>query len=48
MPEEKMNQAINGFPQYAWGYSLTLLNELLQNKDEAKIAFESIGKKEYR
>ena len=46
MLEEKLHQAIEQCPQYHWGYTLTLLNELLQNKDGTKIAFESIGVKE--
>jgi hypothetical protein len=42
MLEEKLNLGITRYPQYPWKYTLTLLNELLQNKDGSKIAFESM------
>lgn len=42
MLEEKLNLGIKRYPQYPWKYTLTLLNELLQNKDGSKIAFESM------
>jgi len=40
MLAEKLSQASAQFPRYQWGYTTHLLNELLNNKDEAKIAFE--------
>jgi len=40
MLEEKLHQAMQQYPHYAWGYTVELLNELLQNADGTKIAFE--------
>ena len=41
MLAEKLSQARQQFPQFTWSYTVELLNELLQNKDGSKIAFES-------
>ncbi len=43
MLEEKLTQAEKDYPQYNWQYTLVLLSELLQNGDNAKVAFEDPG-----
>ncbi len=40
MLEEKLSQAEENYPQYNWQYAVELLNELLQNGDKTKVAFE--------
>lgn len=40
MHEEKLRQAAAEFPQFNWKYAVDLLNELLQNGEKAKVAFE--------
>lgn len=40
MLEEKLGQAASEFPQFNWQYAVDLLNELLQNSEKAKVAFE--------
>ena len=40
MLEEKLKQAEKNFPEYNWQNAVELLNELLQNGDKTKVAFE--------
>jgi len=40
MLEEKLKQAEKNFPEYSWQNAVELLNELLQNGDKTKVAFE--------
>jgi 5'-deoxynucleotidase len=40
MLEEKLKQAEKYFPKYSWQNAVELLNELLQNGDKTKVAFE--------
>lgn len=40
MHEEKLRQAVSEYPQYNWNVAVDLLNELLQNSEKAKVAFE--------
>ncbi|WP_319549640.1 YfbR-like 5'-deoxynucleotidase [Desulfogranum marinum] len=40
MLENKLKQGITTFPQYNWRRTIDLLNELLQNAEESKVAFE--------
>jgi len=40
MLEDKLKEAISKFPQYNWRHTIDVLNELLQNAEEAKVAFE--------
>ena len=40
MLEEKLKQAEKNFPEYSWKNAVELLNELLQNGDKTKVAFE--------
>ena len=40
MLAEKLRQAEKNYPQYSWQYAVELLNELLQNGDKTKVAFE--------
>lgn len=40
MLEEKLKQAEKNFPEYSWQNAVELLNELLQNGEKTKVAFE--------
>ena len=40
MLAEKLRQAEKDFPKYSWQHAVQLLNELLQNGDKTKMAFE--------
>jgi len=40
MLEAKLEQGKQDFPHYSWQYTLDILNELLQNGEAAKLAFE--------
>ena len=40
MLDKKLKQGQREFPQYTWAYTSSLLNDLLQNEDSSKIAFE--------
>lgn len=40
MLEQKLKQAIVDFPQYRWRSTVDVLNELLQQSEETKVAFE--------
>ena len=43
MLDEKLGQAETNFPQYSWKYARELLDELLQNGEKTKVAFERGG-----
>jgi 5'-deoxynucleotidase len=40
MLQTKLEQGKKNYPQYSWNYTLDILNELLQNGEVAKLAFE--------
>lgn len=40
MLEDKLKEAISEFPQYNWRRAIDVLNELLQNAEKTKVAFE--------
>lgn len=40
MLEDKLKEAISEFPQYNWRRTIDVLNDLLQNAEETKVAFE--------